>query len=120
MGKQSLYRQCASSFTFKEDNAVTKLVPSSGRLSPTSTVLTPPVPTMVTPTSSWSASTCTTTRPPAAATCPVPSLWTSSPVPWTPCVLAHSVSSSAQTTLCSARPVLVTIGPRVTTPRVLS
>merc|ERR1711968_376368 len=44
---------CASSFTFREVSAVTRLVPSSGRSSPTSTVSTLPVPTTVTPTSSW-------------------------------------------------------------------
>merc|ERR1711964_267981 len=106
---------CASSFTFRVVSAVTRLVPSSGRLSPMSTASTPPVPTTVTPTSSWSASTCTTTRPPAAATCPVPSSWTSSPVPWTLSVLVPSVSSSAPTTLSSGRPVPVTTGPRVYT-----
>merc|ERR1711865_13420 len=78
---------------------------------------TQPVPTMVTPTFSSSASTCTTTRPPAVVTCLAQSLWTSSQVPWTPSVPAHSVSFSAQTTLSSARPELVTTGPRATTPR---
>merc|ERR1711957_904017 len=111
---------CANSYTSKAANAVTRSVPSSGRSSPTSTVLTQPVPTMVTPTFSWSASTSTTTRPPAVATCLVPSLWTLSQVPWTPSVPAHSVSFSAQITLSSARLALVITGPRVTTPRVLS
>merc|ERR1712022_51814 len=121
MGTPKLnYKTCASSFTFKEDNAVTRLVPSSGRSSPTSTVLTLPVPTTVTPTFSWSASTCTTTRLPVAAMCPAQSSWTSSLVPWTPSALDHSASSSAPTTSCSARLVLVTTGQRVTTPRVLS
>merc|ERR1712178_549331 len=111
---------CASSFTFREVSAVTRLVPSSGRSSPTSTVSTLPVPTTVTPTSSSSVSTCTTMRPPAVATCLAPSLWTSSLVPWTLFVPAHSVGSSAPTTLSSARLVLVTTGQRVTTPRVPS
>merc|ERR1712159_800309 len=113
-------RKCASSFTFKAVSAVTRSVPSSGKSSPTSMASIPLVPTTVTPTSSWSASMCTTTRPPAAATCPVPSLWTWSLVLWTLFVLVHSVSSSAPTTLCSARLVLVTTRPRVTTPRVPS
>merc|ERR1712086_278834 len=119
MGK-TIYQTCVSLYTSKEVSAVTRSVPSSGRSSLTSTVLTQPVPTMVTPTFSWSASTSTTTRPPAVATCLVPSLWTLSQVPWTLSVPAHSVSFSAQTTLCSARLVLVITGPRVTTPRVLS
>merc|ERR1712072_395399 len=110
-------QQCVSSFTFKEVSAVIRSVPSSGRLSPMSTVLILPVPTTETPIFSWSASTCTTTRPPAAATCPVPSLWTLSQVPWTPSVLVPSVSSSAPTTSSSDRPEPVTTGPRVTTPR---
>merc|ERR1712166_503419 len=111
---------CANSYTSKEVSAVTRSVPSSGRSSQTSTVLTQPVPTMVTPTFSWSASTSTTTRPPAVATYHVPSLWTLSQVPWTLSVLDHSVSFSAQTTLSSARLAPVITGPRVTTPRVLS
>merc|ERR1711957_1093207 len=119
MGK-STQSTCANSYTSKEANAVTRSVPSSGRSSQMSTVLTQPVPTTVTPTFSWSASTCTTTRPLAVAMCLVPSLWTLSQVPWTLSVPAHSVSFSAQTTLSSARLAPVTTGPRVTTPRVLS
>merc|ERR1712086_441979 len=119
MGK-STQSTCANSYTSKAANAVTRSVPSSGRSSQMNTVLTQPVPTMVTPTFSWSASTSTTTRPLAVATCLVPFLWTLSQVPWTPSVLAHSVSCSVQTTLSSARLVPVTTGPRVTTPRVLS
>merc|ERR1711934_773853 len=110
-------QQCVNSSTSKEANAVTRSVPSSGRLSPMSTVLTLPAPTTATPIFSWSASTCTTTKPPAAATCPVPSLWTLSQVPWTLSVLVPSVSSSAPTTSSSVRPEPVTTGPRVTTPR---
>merc|ERR1712086_318034 len=120
MGTNFANKKCASLFTSKEASVVTRLVPNSGRLSPMSTVLTLPVPTTVTPTSSWSASTCTTTRPLVVATCLAPSSWTSSQVPWTPSVPAHSVSSSVLITSSSARPVPVTIGPRVTTPRVLS
>merc|ERR1712086_1214092 len=119
MGK-STQSTCANSYTSKAANAVTRSVPSSGRSSQMSTVLTQPVPTTVTPTFSWSASTCTTTRPLAVATCLVPSLWTLSQVPWTLSVRAHSVSFSAQTTLSSASLAPVTTGPRVTTPRVLS
>merc|ERR1712070_305625 len=120
MGTSKFHRKCASSFTSKEASAVTRLVPSSGKLSPTSTASTLPVPTTVTLTFNWSASTCTTTRPLAAAMCLAPSSWTSSLVPWTPSVPVLSVSSSAQTTSSSGRLVPVTIGQRVTTPRVPS
>merc|ERR1712151_706049 len=100
--------------------SVTRLVPRSGKLSPMSTVLTQLAPTTVTLTSSSRESTSTTTRPPVAVTSHVPSLWISSQAPWTPSVPVHSVSSSDQTTSSSVRPVLVTTGPRVTTPSVLS
>merc|ERR1712195_217422 len=112
--------KCVKSFISKVANAVTKSVPSSGKSSPTNTVLTPPAHTTVTPTSNLSASTSTTTRPPVAVTFPVPSLWISSPELWTPSVPAPSVSFSAPTTSSSVRPVPVTTGPRVTTPKVLS
>merc|ERR1712228_996856 len=49
-----------------------------------------------------------------------PSSWISSQEPWTPSELAHSVNSSDQTTSFSDKPVPVTTGPRVTTPKVLS
>merc|ERR1711959_300565 len=111
---------CANSSTSKEASAVTRLVPSSGRSSPMSTVLTRPVPTTVTPTSRWSASTCTTTKPPAVATFLVPSSWTWSLAPWTPSVPAPSVSFSVPTTSSSDRLAPETIGLRVTTPRVRS
>merc|ERR1712183_1035086 len=101
-------------------SAVTRLVLSSGKSSPMSTVLTQPVPTTVTLISSSRESTSTTTRPPVAVTSHVPSLWISSQAPWTPSVPVHSVSSSDQTTSSSVRLVLVTTGPRVTTPKVLS
>merc|ERR1711965_857969 len=120
MGVLLCNKKCASLFTSREVNVVTRLVPSSGRLSPMSTVSTLPVPTTVTPTSSWSASTSTTTRPLVVATSLAPSSWTSSQVPWTPSALVLSVSSSAQITSSSGRPVPVTTGPRVTTLRVPS
>merc|ERR1712226_1632852 len=85
-----------------------------------STELTPPVLTTETPTSSSSASTSTTTKQLVAVTSPAPSSWISSPVPWTPSVLDHSVNSSDPTTSSSDKPVPVTTGPRVTTPKVLS
>merc|ERR1712000_566379 len=51
---------------------------------------------------------------------PVPSSWIWSPVRWTPSVLVPSDSCSIPTTSCSDRPVPVTTGPRVITPRVPS
>jgi hypothetical protein len=104
----------------REDSAATRSAPSSGRSSPTSTVLIPRAPTTETPTSSSSASTCTTMRQQADATCPARCSWTSSPVPWTPCAQGPTARSSAPTTLCSARPALATTGPKATTPRARS
>merc|ERR1712194_559490 len=81
---------------------------------------TQPVPTTETPTSSLRESTSTTTKLPEAVTSQEPSLWILSQVPWTPSEPVHSVSSSDQTTSSSDRPVPVTTGPRVTTPKVPS
>merc|ERR1712078_633965 len=120
MGTHTSDRQCASSFTSREASAVTRSVPSSGKSSPTSTVLTQPVPTTVTPISNSRESTSTTTRPPVEDTSQEPSSWISSQEPWTQSELDHSVNSSDQTTSFSDRPEPVTTGPRVTTPRVPS
>merc|ERR1712086_567565 len=106
--------------TFKEDNAVTKSVPNSGRSSPTNTVLTQPVPITVIPISNSRESTFTITKPPEEDTSQEPSSWILSQVPWTPLELDHSDNSSDQTTSSSDKPVPVTTGPRVTTPRVPS
>merc|ERR1712060_504637 len=108
------------SFTSRVASAVTRSVPSSGKSSPTSTVLTQPVPTTVTPISSLRESTSTTTKPPVAVMFLALSSWISSQALWTPSVLDLSVSSSDQTTSSSVRLVPVTTGPRVTTPRVPS
>merc|ERR1712070_311003 len=99
---------------------VTKSVPNSGRSSPTNTVLTQPVPTMVTLISNSRESTSTTTKPPVEDTSQEPSSWILSQEPWTPSELDHSDNSSDQTTSSSDKPVPVTTGPRVTTPKVLS
>merc|ERR1712048_1393548 len=95
-------------------------VPSSGRSSPTSTGLTQPVPTTETPISNLRESTFTTTRPLVEDTSQEPSSWISSQEPWTQLEPDHSVNFSDQTTSSSDKPVLVTTGPRVTTPRVPS
>merc|ERR1711977_23464 len=82
-----------------------------------STELTPPVLTTVTPISNSRESMSTTTRPLVADTSQEPFSWISSQEPWTPSELDLSVNSSDQTTSFSDKPVLVTTGPRVTTPR---
>merc|ERR1712176_1433043 len=84
------------------------------------TELTQLAPTTETPTSSSRESTFTTTKPLEAVTSQEPSSWILSQEPWTPSEPAHSVSSSDQTTSFSDRPVPVTTGPRVITPRVPS
>merc|ERR1712178_454339 len=98
----------------------TRSVPNSGKSSLTSTELTQPVPTTVTLISSLRESTSTTMRPLVEDTSQEPSSWILSQEPWTPSEPDHSVSSSDQTTSFSVRPVPVTTGPRVTTPRVPS
>merc|ERR1712072_376336 len=63
---------------------------------------------------------CTTMKPPVEDTSQEPSLWILNQEPWTPSEPDHSVNFSDQTTSSSDKPVPVTTGPRVTTPRVLS
>merc|ERR1712166_1664499 len=82
--------------------------------------LTQPVPITVTLISNSRESTSTSTKPPVADTSQEPSSWILSQVPWTPSELDHSDNSSDQTTSSSDKPVPVTIGPRVITPKVLS
>merc|ERR1711898_10139 len=65
-------------------------------------------------------STYTTTKPPVVDTSQEPSSWILNQEPWTPSELDHSVNFSDQTTSSSDKPVPVTTGPRVTTPKVLS
>merc|ERR1712086_408446 len=108
------------SFISKEDNVVTKSVPSSGRSSPTSTVLTQPVPITVIPISNSRESTSTITKPPVEDTSQEPSLWILSQEPWTPSEPDLSVNSSDQTTSSSDKPEPVTTGLRDITLRVLS
>merc|ERR1711937_249867 len=83
-------------------------------------VLTQLVPTTVIPISNLRESTYTTTRPPVEDTSQELSSWISNQEPWTLSELDHSDNFSDLTTSFSDRPVLVTTGPRVTTPRVLS
>merc|ERR1712196_341210 len=74
----------------------------------------------VTPISNSRESTSTTTKPPVVDTSQEPSSWISNQEPWTPSELDLSVNSSDPTTSSSVKPVPVTTGPRVTTPKVLS
>merc|ERR1711881_128957 len=107
-------------FTSKVVNAVTKLVPNSGKSSPMNTELTQLVPITATLISNSRESTSTTTRPPVEDTSQEPSLWILNQEPWIPSELDHSVNSSDQTTSSSDKLVPVTTGPRVTIPRVPS
>merc|ERR1711881_53487 len=84
------------------------------------TELTQLVPITATLISNSRESTSTTTRPPVEDTSQEPSLWILSQEPWTLSEPAHSVNSSDQTTSFSDKPVPVTTGPRVITPRELS
>merc|ERR1711935_63820 len=81
---------------------------------------TQPVPTTEIPISSSRESTFTTTKPPVEDTSQEPSSWILSQEPWTPLELDHSDNSSDQTTSFSDKPVPVTTGPRVITPKVLN
>merc|ERR1712166_470936 len=107
-------------FISKEDNAVTKSVPNSGRSSPTNTVLTQPVPITVIPISNSRESTSTITKLPVVDTFREPSSWISNQEPWTLSELDHSDNSSDQTTSSSDKPVPVTTGPKDITLKVLS
>ena len=83
--------------TFKEVNAVTKSVPSSGRSSLTNTESTPPVLITETLTCNSKESTFTTTKPLEEDTFPEQSLWILSLEQWTQLELDHSDNSSDQT-----------------------
>ena len=101
--------------TFKEVNAVTKSVPSSGRSSLTNTESTPPVLITETLTCNSKESTFTTTKPLEEDTFPEQSLWILSLEQWTQLELDPSVNSSDLTTSFSDKVVPETTGPRVTT-----
>merc|ERR1712176_1408851 len=73
---------------------------------------------MVTLTSNLRESTSTITKLPVVDSSQELSSWISNQERWTLSELAHSVNSSDQTTSSSVRPVPVTTGPRVTTPKV--
>merc|ERR1712021_305430 len=74
-------------------------------------------PITVIPISNSRESTSTTTKPLVEDTSQEPSLWILSQEPWTPSEPDLSVNSSDLTTLSSDKPVPVTTGPRVITPR---
>ena len=83
-----------------------------------STELTQLVPITVILTFNWRESTFTSTRPPVEDMYQELSSWISSQEPWTQLDLDHSDSCSDQTTSSSDKPVPVTTGLKVTTPRV--
>merc|ERR1712072_600138 len=83
-----------------------------------STVSTQPVPTTVTPTPNLRESTSTTTKLPVVDSSQELSSWISNQERWTLSELAHSVNSSDPTTSSSVRPVPVTTGLKVITPKV--
>merc|ERR1712176_622714 len=118
--KHNTHIKCEKSSIFKLVNAVTKSVPSSGRSSPTNTVLTQPVPTMVTLIFNSKESTSTITKPPVVNTSQGLSSLILNQVLWTPSDQDHSVKSSAQITLSSVNQVPVTTGLKVTTQKVLN
>merc|ERR1712151_658801 len=89
-------------------------------MGPMSTVSTQPVPITVTLTSNLRESTSTITRLLVVDSSQELSSWISNQERWTLSELAHSVNSSDQTTSSSVRPVPVTTGPRVITPKVLN
>ena len=99
---------------------VTKLVPSSGRSSPTNTVLTQPVLITVTLISNLRESTSITTKPLEEDMSPELFSWTWNPEPWTQSELAPSVNSSDLTISSSVNLVPETTGPRATTPKELN
>lgn len=107
-----LYRRrpYATTHACSSDSAVTKSVPSSGRLSQTSTALIAMASTRATTTSSSSVSTFTTTKLARTSTFPALSWSISSPVPWTLYGLVPSATCSDRTTSSSARAVLETTG----------
>lgn len=108
------------SFMFRVDNVVTRLVPSSGRLSVMNMASTQPEDTLAPQICSWSVSMSTTMRPPVGGLFLVQFSWIWSLAPWTVLELVHTARFSGLITLCLDSLVLETIGPRVTTLRVLS
>lgn len=91
---------------------VTKLVPSSGKSSLTSTVLTPPEPITETLTSNWKESMYITMKLLVEDTYLEPSLWTWNQEPWIQLELDHSDNSLDQITSSSDNPEPETTGLR--------
>merc|ERR1719217_1807057 len=97
-----------------------QIVPNSGKLSQTNTVLTQPVHITVTQTYNWKELTSTTTKLLAVDTFQELSLWILNQVPWTQSEPVHSVNFSDQITSSSDKLVLVTTGLRDITLKVLN
>ena len=108
----SINIQWEKSFTYKEDNAETKLVPNSGKLFLMNTELTQLEPTTETLTFNWKESMSTSMKPLVVDTFPEPSLWIWNLEPWTPLEPDPSVNSSDPITLFSDKLELVITGPK--------
>ena len=103
------------SSTFKEVNAVTKSVPSSGKSFLTNTELIPPVLIMEILIFNSKESMSTTTKPQEEDMSQEPSSWISNQEPWTQLELDPSVNSSDQITSSSVKLEPETTGLRATT-----
>merc|ERR1711970_503056 len=105
-------QKCERLSTFKPVNAVTRLVPNSGKSFLTNMELTQLVPTMAILTFNWKESMSTTMKPLVVNTSHVPFWLIWSQEQWTLSDLVHSVKSSVQITLSLVSLVLVITGPR--------
>ena len=103
-----------------EDNLVTKSVPNSGKSFPMNTVLTQPVHIMVILISNLKELMFIITKPPVVDSFQEPFLWISNQEQWTQLELDLSVNSSDQITSFSDKLVLVTIGLKDITLKVLN
>ena len=108
------------SFTFKEDNAVTKLVPNSGKSSLTNTELTQLVPIMEIQTFNSKELMSTTMKPQEEDTSQELYLWILNPELWTQLELDLLDNSSDQTISFLGKLELETTGLKVITLKVLS
>jgi hypothetical protein len=104
----------------KQDSVVTKSVPNFGKSSQMSTVLTQQVPITEILICNSRESTSITMKPLVDVMYQELSWWILNQEPWTLYVLVPSVNFSDQITLSSDKQELVTIGPKVTTLKVLS
>ena len=112
--------QWEKSYMSKVVNVETKLVPSSGRLSPMNTELTLQVPIMEILTFNSKESMSTTMKPPVEDTFPELFLWISNQEQWIQLELDLSVNFSDLTILFSVKPEQEITGPRDIIPKELN